>query len=64
MLLEQLQDFQDILASVLVLQDISFASSKDKGKLAFAQYISKLSLYYLKKYFLIVFSVLFILCNP
>lgn len=43
MLLEQLQDFQDILGSVLVLQDISFASSKDKGKLAFAQYISKLS---------------------
>lgn len=41
MLLEQLQDFQDILASVLALQDMSFASSKDKGKLAFAQYITR-----------------------
>lgn len=45
MLLEQLQDFQDILSSVLALQDVSFASSKDKGKLAFAQYISKLISY-------------------
>jgi len=39
--LEQLQDFQDVLGSVLALQDVSFASSKDKGKLAFAQYITR-----------------------
>ncbi|GBO00175.1 Exocyst complex component 7 [Araneus ventricosus] len=41
MLLEQLQDYQDILSSVLTLQDASFAASKDKGKLAFAQYITR-----------------------
>ncbi|PRD27639.1 UNVERIFIED_CONTAM: Exoc7 [Trichonephila clavipes] len=41
MLLEQLQDYQDILSSVLALQDSSFAASKDKGKLAFAQYITR-----------------------
>ncbi|GIY12561.1 exocyst complex component 7 [Caerostris extrusa] len=41
MLLEQLQDYQDILSSVLALQDASFAASKDKGKLAFAQYITR-----------------------
>nr|XP_042907504.1 exocyst complex component 7 [Parasteatoda tepidariorum] len=41
MLLEQLQDYQDILGSVLTLQDVSFASTKDKGKLSFAQYITR-----------------------
>ncbi|XP_035209362.1 exocyst complex component 7-like [Stegodyphus dumicola] len=41
MLLEQLQDYQDILGSVLTLQDTSFATSKDKRKLSFAQYITR-----------------------
>ncbi|XP_054724475.1 exocyst complex component 7-like [Uloborus diversus] len=41
MLLEQLLDYQDILGTVLRLQDTSFATTKDKGKLAFAQYITR-----------------------
>ncbi|KAG8201616.1 hypothetical protein JTE90_012687 [Oedothorax gibbosus] len=41
MLLEQLQDYQDILSSVLPLKDAPHSASKDRGKLAFAQYIAR-----------------------
>lgn len=41
MLLVQLQEYPDILGSVLTRQDTSFSTSKDSGKVAFAQYITR-----------------------